>query len=94
MYRHGLSKDGRCPREGCSQEETIRHTFWECAFAQRVWGRGRRVLRVVSENFRVSGENVIGGIRCKRGGRESCIYALVNNEFGKERYMGGKTRVK
>ncbi len=27
MYRHGQSKDGRCPREGCSQEETIRHTF-------------------------------------------------------------------
>lgn len=25
MYIHGLSKDGRCPREGCSQEETIRH---------------------------------------------------------------------
>ncbi len=33
------------------------------------------------------------GVLDVRGGRESCIYALVNNEFGKERYMGGKTRV-
>lgn len=67
MYRHGLSRDDRCPREGCLQEETIRHTFWECDFAHRVWGGARRVLRVVSDHFRVSGGNVIGGIRCKKG---------------------------
>lgn len=67
MYRHGIAKDGRCPREGCLEEETIRHTFWECAFAQSVWARGRRILGVISENFKVSSENIIGGIRSRKG---------------------------
>lgn len=67
MYRHGIAKDGRCPREGCLEEETIRHTFWECAFAQSVWARGRRILGMISENFKVSSDNIIGGIRSKKG---------------------------
>lgn len=38
LYRHGLSKVKICPREGCEGEETLRHTFWECSYARRVWG--------------------------------------------------------
>lgn len=53
MYRHGIAKDRRCPREECLEEETIRHAFWECGFAQSVWASGKRILGGISENFMV-----------------------------------------
>jgi len=78
LYRHGLAKDGRCPREGCSGEETIRHAFWECAFAQSVWTKGERLLRMISGSFKVSCENVMAGIRCKRGeGKDVLLLWLI-----------------
>ena len=38
LYRHSLTRNKQCPREGCLGEETVRHAFWECGFAKRVWG--------------------------------------------------------
>ena len=48
LYRHKLTKNRFCPREGCGrEEETVNHVFWECRLAQEVWGwMGRRYERV------------------------------------------------
>lgn len=38
LYRHSLTRNKHCPREGCLAEESVRHVFWKCGFAKRVWG--------------------------------------------------------
>ena len=34
---HWRLGDGRCPRQGCSGMESIRHVFWQCAFVSFLW---------------------------------------------------------
>ncbi|XP_048854239.1 uncharacterized protein LOC125722031 [Brienomyrus brachyistius] len=38
LHRHKLTRHPRCPRPECSEDETIKHVFWDCGHAQRVWG--------------------------------------------------------
>ena len=59
LYRHGISRNQFCPRGDCFGVETVPHTFWACAFAQRVWAgvRGQfAILRGLMERGVLFGE--------------------------------------
>ncbi|KYO48759.1 hypothetical protein Y1Q_0004133 [Alligator mississippiensis] len=35
LYRWGLSRSPKCPRELCDEPESVTHVLWDCSYAQR-----------------------------------------------------------
>lgn len=61
MHRHGLSRLAVCVRPSCGGVESIRHVYWECGFARRVWARLGPLLRRIEDNCAVTFNRVLKG---------------------------------
>lgn len=46
LHRHGCSRTPKCPRV-CEGVETVRHVFWECAFAVGFWSLVWQLMKTV-----------------------------------------------
>ncbi|CAB1314526.1 unnamed protein product [Coregonus sp. 'balchen'] len=44
LYGRGLTRSPTCPRPTYGGEETVRHVFWDCAFAGVVWARAQGLI--------------------------------------------------
>ena len=45
MFSRRLARTAECPRDGCTEAETVRHVLWDCRFAQRFWRLALQLLK-------------------------------------------------
>ena len=67
LYRYSLVQSPTCPRSSCGREETVRHVFWDCAFAGVVWARARVLLGLVRGDFVLTWARLERGVGRARG---------------------------
>ena len=67
LYRYSLVQSPTCPRSSCGREETVRHVFWDCAFAGVVWARARVLLGLVKGDFVLTWARLERGVGRARG---------------------------
>ncbi|CAB1325345.1 unnamed protein product [Coregonus sp. 'balchen'] len=67
LYGRGLTRSPTCPRPTCGGEETVRHVFWDCAFAGVVWARAQGLIGRVRGDFVVTWARVDRGVGRARG---------------------------
>ncbi|CAB1340571.1 unnamed protein product, partial [Coregonus sp. 'balchen'] len=91
MYRHGLARSPTCPRTSCGGEETVRHVFWDCAFAGVVWARARVLLgRNMVKTGRDWGvEGVVRRVEGDLRGRMKREERKWGQHAARERWKGG-----
>ena len=66
LKRRQSARSPQCPRSYCGGEESVRHVFWACSFAQGVWGLVMPWLKLL---FREPGEIYILYGNLNRGDR-------------------------
>ena len=62
LYRWGLSRSPKCPRELCDEPESAEHVLWGCFYAQKVWGRAAVFLKETGRATGITSENVLYGL--------------------------------
>ncbi len=71
FIKRKYSKNEKCPKLNCNEDESISHLFWSCCFSQKVWELLRPWLselhRAPTENDILYGEvNSVECAKCKR----------------------------
>ena len=65
LFKHNLTLNKMCPRDGCNGEETVEHALFECPFAKHLWEKlGQRFgflkdvtwAKVLYMDFKLEGE--------------------------------------
>ena len=95
LYRYSLVQSPTCPRSSCGREETVRHVFWDCAFAGLVWARARVMLGVVRSDFVLTWARLERGVgRAKGTDRDRFLLWLLMSLFKKGLWEARKNFVK
>uniref|UniRef100_A0A8K9V1F6 Reverse transcriptase domain-containing protein n=1 Tax=Oncorhynchus mykiss TaxID=8022 RepID=A0A8K9V1F6_ONCMY len=95
LYRYSLVQSPTCPRSSCGREETVRHAFWDCAFAGLVWARARVMLGVVRSDFVVTWARLERGVgRAKGTDRDRFLLWLLMSLFKKGLWEARQNLVK
>uniref|UniRef100_A0A803K3B6 Reverse transcriptase domain-containing protein n=1 Tax=Xenopus tropicalis TaxID=8364 RepID=A0A803K3B6_XENTR len=79
QYRRGLLRSPKCPREGCTENETCMHFIWNCKFAQRMWRDMGVVMKAITGLSYINYEVVMfgRGLKCARD-KMSITWVIIN----------------
>lgn len=75
LHRHKLTLQMHCPRATCNHLESIRHVFWDCVYAGRVWAKCSLLFGMIALNFALTLNVVLYGLKTDVYPRET-IWAL------------------
>ncbi|CAJ0934779.1 unnamed protein product [Ranitomeya imitator] len=79
QHRRGLVARAKCPRDSCREDETVLHLFWNCCFAQELWGRLGILLKWVCGLKDFSYEYVLYGLfNCPTTHQFKVCWCIIN----------------
>uniref|UniRef100_W5MP44 Reverse transcriptase zinc-binding domain-containing protein n=1 Tax=Lepisosteus oculatus TaxID=7918 RepID=W5MP44_LEPOC len=71
LHRHKLTLQPLCPREKCNKLESIRHVFWDCDYAGRMWAKCSLLFEMITLNFVITLNMVLYGLKKEAYSRET-----------------------
>lgn len=77
LKRRRCSRNAKCPRPDCSGEENVKHLFWSCNYAQKVWGLTRPWLKELFKDPRED-DVMYGHLEGKESKKWERWWAVIN----------------